>query len=139
MTDLAVAVKPDPDSEPFFAGLEQGELRLQRCEGCRRFQFPPRPFCARCGGTSLGWERVTGEGSVYSLTVCYRAGTPEMSERVPFVVGLVDLVEGVRILAVLELEPDKAAIGLPVTAGFRTERDHVKLVFAPRGKDVTRA
>jgi uncharacterized protein len=133
------AARPDPDSEPFFAGLETGELRLQRCGGCRRFQFPPRPFCTRCSGTSLGWERATGEGTVYSSTVCHRAGTPEMRKRIPFVVGLVDLAEGVRMLALLEVAPETAAIGLPVKAAFRRERDHSRLVFAPASEDVARA
>jgi uncharacterized protein len=131
VTDLGVTARPDPDTEPFFAGLQQGELRLQRCDDCQRFQFPPRPFCARCGGTKLGWHRSAGQGIVYSATVCHRAATEEMSERVPFVVGLVDLVEGIRILALLEVDPHKAAIGALVRADFRKNHDHVRLVFAP--------
>ena len=128
---LALPVRADPDSEQYFAGLEMGELWLQRCVTCEQLQLPPRPFCGRCNSRSLSWERLTGHGSIYSLTVCYRAGTAEMSDRVPFVVGLVDLAEGVRIPALLELEPEQATIGLRVTARFRSEGNHTRLVFGP--------
>jgi uncharacterized OB-fold protein len=132
VTENTAFLTADPDSAPFFAGLEDGELRLQRCERCHRYQFPPRPFCTQCSSRALSWQRAAGQGTIYSLTVCYRAGLPELSERVPFVVGLVDLVEGIRLLAPLELEPDQAAIGLPVSAVFNRTPDRVKLAFAPK-------
>jgi uncharacterized OB-fold protein len=137
-----VPITVDPDSEPFSAGLEQGELRLQRCAGCQRFQFPPRGFCVGCHQGPLRWERASGAGKIYSLTVCYLAGTAEMSESTPFVVGLVELDEGVRILAPLELPveaAEPAAIGTPVIARFRARDNRQELVFAPAGEEAADA
>ncbi|MEU9063654.1 zinc ribbon domain-containing protein, partial [Streptomyces sp. NPDC048430] len=40
-----LAPTPTPETEQFWAGTHEGELRLQRCNGCDRFYFYPRPFC----------------------------------------------------------------------------------------------
>src|SRR5215469_9615448 len=38
-----------PDTEFFWAGARQGELRIQRCGGCGALRHPPGPACPRCG------------------------------------------------------------------------------------------
>ncbi len=38
---------------PFWEGLTAGEVRLQKCEGCGGYQYPPETFCYECGDTSL--------------------------------------------------------------------------------------
>jgi uncharacterized OB-fold protein len=57
--------KPAPrisaETQPFWDGCRQGELRYQHCLGCGRAQFYPRVLCAGCGATSLDWRRSRGE------------------------------------------------------------------------------
>ncbi len=60
-----------------------------------------------------------------------------MSERVPFLVGLVDLQEGIRMLALLDTAPETPMIGLPVKAVFPPRGDHSLLVFAPAAEELT--
>jgi uncharacterized OB-fold protein len=81
-------------------------------------------------------------GTIYSLTVCHLAGNAEMSGRTPFVVGLVELAQAVRMLAPLELpleEATPAAIGTPVTAKFRTRGNRPELMFAPAEEEAADA
>jgi uncharacterized OB-fold protein len=88
---------PDADSVPFWEGLAQGELRLQRCDGCGRAVFYPRVVCPYCFAADLTWFAASGVGTIYSYTVAHRA-FGEYAEQAPFTVALVDLDEGVRMM-----------------------------------------
>lgn len=122
----------DPDSEPFWEGTRRGVLLIQRCDRCGRHQFPPRALCIRCGG-AVGWVAASGRAEVYSFTVVHRA--PEaFQDQVPYVVALVDLEEGVRLMTRLEVAPAEARIGVAVQVGFQTVSDEVTLpVFRTAG------
>lgn len=112
-----------PETQPFWDGCRQGELRYQLCRGCGRVQFYPRVLCAGCGATSLEWRRSRGEGSIYTVTVVYRAPLPAFRGDVPYAIALVDLDEGFRMMAnVLGPDPESLAIG-----------DRVRVVFETRG------
>jgi len=119
--------KPSPrissDTQPFWDGCRQGELRYQLCRGCGRVQFYPRALCAGCGATSLEWRRSRGEGSIHTVTVVYRAPSPAFRGDVPYAIALVDPDEGFRMMAnVLGPDPESLAIG-----------DRVRVVFETRG------
>ena len=52
--------EPSPVTRPFWDGCAAGELRFQRCRGCRAAQFPPAEICRACLATDLAWERSAG-------------------------------------------------------------------------------
>ncbi len=106
----------DGIAKHFWAGCAMGEIRYQHCPACERTQFYPRPFCAKCGREGLPWHVSAGLGTVYSLTRIVRAPTPGYRDLAPYAILLVDLDEGVRIMAHGE---DGLAIGDRVEAGFR--------------------
>ena len=86
-------------AERFWDGCAQGELRYQRCSGCAAPQLHARAFCLRCGGTKLEWHKALGTGTVYALTSVARAPTDEFRALAPYVIVLVDLDEGLRMMA----------------------------------------
>src|SRR4051794_28680740 len=90
-------------SAPFWAAARHGRLVVQRC-ACGAWQHPPRPFCLACGSTP-DFAPVSGRGTVYSFTVVERALVPALRPFVPYVLALIDLEEGVRMLSVLRGEP----------------------------------
>src|SRR3972149_2099834 len=107
--------KPSPrissDTQPFWDGCRQGELRYQLCRGCAPVQFYPGAVCAGCGGTSLEWRRSSGVGSIHTVTVVYRAPSPAFRGDVPYAIALVDLGGGFRMMAnVLGPDPESLAI-----------------------------
>jgi len=99
----------------FWAACERGELLLQRCQTCESWQCYPRPFCASCGGESLTDVKARGNGHIYSLTEVIRAPTPEFEALVPYVIALVDLEEGVRVMGHAE---SSLTLDDAVTLGF---------------------
>ena len=105
---------PDADTKPYWDGIADGELRLQRCEACGAAVFYPRAVCPHCFGGPLRWFTAAGTGRVYSYTVAHRA-FGEFEDQAPFTVALVDLDEGVRMLTrIVGASPDSVAIGMPV-------------------------
>ena len=99
-----------PDAT-FRKGLEQGEIRLQKCLSCERTLFFPRMACPHCHGTELDWQRVSGQGEVYTTTTVRRK--PERGG--DYNVCMVELAEGARMMSrVTGMVPDRVAIGMAV-------------------------
>lgn len=111
---------PNADTRPFWEACARGELRYQFCTACRRAQFYPRGRCAGCQGSALEWRRSKCEGTIYSHTTVHRAPTPAFKAMAPYVIALVDLDEGFRMMMnVLDCEPAKVAVGSRVRVVFR--------------------
>jgi uncharacterized OB-fold protein len=109
-----VPIVPDAETRPFWEGIAEGELRLQRCSACGKAVFYPRAVCPHCFAGELTWFRAAGTGTIYSYTVAHRA-FGEFATQVPFTVALVDLDEGVRMLTrIVDTQPDKVRIGARV-------------------------
>jgi uncharacterized OB-fold protein len=137
MAELDVTKKPLPtpraESLPFWEGLRENELRLQRCDACSRVQFYPRPHCRYCGSTSLTWETLSGRGTVYTFTVIHRAPFEAFAQDVPYVLVVVELEEGPRLITNLVVDdPGAVAIDMPVEAVFDPVTDDITLLrFRP--------
>lgn len=92
---------PDADTQPFWDGCAEGQLRIQRCGGCSRWIWQPRPLCPDCHRPDPEWTVVSGDGRIVSWTVMRPPTLPAYADKVPFVVLLVELDEGVRLLGYL--------------------------------------
>jgi uncharacterized OB-fold protein/acyl dehydratase len=116
-----------PDTAFFWAGTRAGELRIQRCAGCGALRHPPGPMCPACGEPSDGGYVVAaGTGEIFSYVVHHHPPLP--GKKLPLVVALVALPEGVRMVGEMPgLRPDQARIGLPVRASFLRVDDDLSL------------
>lgn len=81
----------------FWQGLEEERFLCTRCTGCARLSFPPRPVCVDCGARDIAWVELSGHGTLYSATVIH-AGPSLYWAGGPYTVGIVDLVEGPRLI-----------------------------------------
>jgi uncharacterized OB-fold protein len=95
----AMLVRMDKLARHYRDGCAAGELRLQRCSACRARQFFARPFCVACGAGDVAWEVARGTGTVYAVTRVERAPSDEFRALAPYTIVLVDLDEGVRMMA----------------------------------------
>lgn len=98
----------DEESRPYWEGLREERLRIQRCTGCGAHRFPPLPACPRCGAAEREWVDSAGRGRLYAWIRVHQAFAPELEVEVPYVVATVELEEGVRLVARLEdgVEPE---------------------------------
>lgn len=130
------------DTEFFWNGVREGELRVQQCADCSALNHPPKPICSECGSFELGHLVASGAGTVYSHVTFHKPLSPGFDE--PYNVSVIELVEGVRIVSqVVGVQPDAISIGMPVEVEFtEVEPGLVLPLFHPvaetGGKDVTR-
>ena len=125
---------PDPDSAPYWEGIAAGELRYQRCGACDAAIFYPRSICPVCGTPDPAWQVSAGEGVVHACSVIHRA-PPAHADEAPYVVALVDLAEGFRMMSrIVDCAPDAVAVGKNVRVVYRNDSDGKPApYFAPAG------
>jgi uncharacterized OB-fold protein len=119
----------DSDSRPYWEGLARGELRIQRCDACSRYVFYPRAICPYCSSGQLSWVTSTGKGTIYSYTVAHQAFGP-FADEVPFVVAIVELEEGVRMMTrIVDAPHEQVRIGAAVHVTFATISEEMTLPY----------
>ena len=119
--------KPTPETKPFWDGVNQGKLMLQRCAACGPY-FYPRPFCPSCFSWDVEWFEASGSGKVYSFVISHRK-LPYMNGE-PYVIAIIELDEGPRMMSnVIGVDPDpaKIACGMPVRVEYVAVTDEVTL------------
>jgi uncharacterized OB-fold protein len=110
---------PDADSAAFWQAAKEGELRLPRCAKCGRLIFYPRSVCPSCMSRDLSWESLSGAATIYSYAVVHKA-PPGFTDDVPYVVALVDLAEGARMMTrIVDCEISDVHIDMAVSVVFR--------------------
>jgi len=135
---LAKTPEPSLETEPFWAACRERRLAVQRCADCFRFRWYPRPMCPFCQSPREEWVDVSGRGTVYSAVVVHQAVRPELQDKVPYYLVLVDLDDapGVRLVSrLVEYQPadvNHVPAGLPVEVAFAEIGEWVAPFFRPR-------
>ena len=119
-------------SQPFWDATREKKLLLQHCEACDRAVWYPRVLCPHCSADGLTWREASGHGTIYAVSVQYRPGTPQLKDRVPYAVVLVDLDEGVRIMSNVGGRADEIEVGQAVQAAWEPLTDGRHLVVFER-------
>jgi len=124
--------RPTPETRHFWEGTLAGELRLQRCAACARVRFPPRPVCPACASPDARVFAASGRARLYSYVIHQR---PAPGFRPPYVIALVELEEGPRMLTNLvgvEPTPEALPLDLPLEVVFERASDEIALpLFRP--------
>jgi uncharacterized protein len=127
---------PDPVTKPFWDSLKAHAIQLQRCGACECFVYYPRPLCPSCSSDDLVWTPVSGRGVVHAFTIPHRHPNPAFGKGAPYVVALVELEEGARILSNLvavDPTPEAVNVGMPVEIVYTNATDEITLpMFRPR-------
>ena len=120
--------RPDHDTEPFWAGCREGRFLVPVCDACGRGRWPPGPMCPYCRATATTWTPSDGQGRVYSWVVVTHPVDEVLVDQVPYVVGLIDLPEGVRVVGnVVGGEPGDLSAGEPVELFFEDAEDGMRM------------
>lgn len=104
------------DTAFFWEGVKAHELRVQKlADGS--LQHPPVPAVWQDPAAPVEYAVSSGRGTVYSFVVHHAPKVP--GRTLPFVIALVELEEGVRMLGELRgVDPAAVEIGMPVRATY---------------------
>ena len=118
---------PSPQTqldEEFWAHCAEEKLCFQCCDACGSWRHLPRMMCAHCGSDEWTWLRSSGNGKLFSWTVTHQAILPQFAEQLPYVVAVVELEEGVRMVSALRgVDHDALRIDLPLEVAFEALPD----------------
>lgn len=117
----------DPDSAPYWQALREDRLILKTCDDCGKAHFYPRELCPHCHSDKLRWVDASGTGEVYSYTVCRRPAGPAFADEVPYVVAIIELDEGPRMMSRIAADPETVSIGRRVQVRFDRRSDELTL------------
>lgn len=126
--------KPLPNkkgiAQAYWEGLKKEKLLIQECKECHHSIFYPRVVCTNCGGSELEYKEHSGVGEIYSYTVVYKPRNPEFKQDVPYVVALVQLEGGARMMTnIVDCEIEKIEIGMKVKIVFESVTEEITLPF----------
>ncbi|MFP6706954.1 MAG: Zn-ribbon domain-containing OB-fold protein [Alphaproteobacteria bacterium] len=124
-----------PEAKPYWDGLREGKLMLPECNDCGKAFFYPRIACPNCHSRNVGWVQASGKGRLYSFQIAYRALNPAFKIPPPYVLAMVELEEGPRLMSNLinvEADPDVIKCDMAVEVVFEKQTDEVTIpLFQP--------
>lgn len=97
--------------------LRGGYIMGSKCKKCGFTTFPPRADCPECMSGDFEWVEYSGKGTVHTFTKIVAAPTG-FEDKAPYIVGLVDLPEGGRLVAWFgeSLPEEDIKVGMDVQA-----------------------
>lgn len=118
------------DVKPLRPGLFQiredgtGYLMGNRCSRCGITLFPARPFCTSCfRDDQMSEVQLSTRGTLHTYSTVYQSGP---AFETPYVIGYVDLPEGVRVFARLQVESEqllRPGMAMELTFGEIARKD----------------
>lgn len=113
---------PDVDSEAWWQAVQDGRLMVSACRSCERCFLYARPFCPFCWSEDVAFAPSSGRGSLYTWSVIHQNAAP-FDASTPYVVGMVDLDEGPRLMSIVEVPVRDLSAGMALMLAFRRGDD----------------
>jgi uncharacterized OB-fold protein len=110
--------EPTPETQAFWDATHGHRLLLQRCLDCdgRPAYFYPRPFCPTCLSRNVEEFEASGRAKLHTYVIAHR-GAPGFQDAVPYVIAVVELEEGPRLMSNIvgvEVAPEHLPADLPL-------------------------
>ncbi|OBK17913.1 Zn-ribbon domain-containing OB-fold protein [Mycobacterium asiaticum] len=113
----------DCDSESWWQAIQDRRLMINACSGCGQNSLYVRPFCPHCWSEDVALAPASGRARLYTWTVVHQNAAP-FDTRTPYVVAMVDLTEGPRLMTVIEGCADESLCAdMELTIAFRDDGD----------------
>ena len=111
--------RPAPESIPYWEAAKQHRLEIPHCRACGGWWFPPSRSCPHCMSADVEFKQASGRGKVFSFVMYDRVYHPSFAEEVPYVVALVELDEGPRMISnIVGIPPEDVRCDMPVRVVF---------------------
>lgn len=122
-----------PLTRHYWEALKAHELPIQHCDGCGEYVHYPRMRCPHCGKDALRWARASGRATLHSYIINH-VPPPGWENEVPYVVAVVELEEGPRMLTNLRGVPPESKfleLDMPLRVAFEDRSEMAVAVFVP--------
>ncbi|OLS13385.1 MAG: hypothetical protein RBG13Loki_2981 [Promethearchaeota archaeon CR_4] len=86
--------------EQWLKFVQQKQLKFVECQDCHKMSVIPFAVCTTCGSRNITWKQASGQGSIYTYTIT-AVPPPELQAIAPYVAGVVELQEGLRINGII--------------------------------------
>ena len=125
----------DDDNRQYWEYCKRHELRMQKCHNCGYIRFPPSLVCPQCHSMDSEWEKLSGQGKIYSFVTYRMSYHPSYDDDIPYTVAIIQLAEGPRMESNLtDCNVEDIRIDMQVEVYFHDVTDEVSL---PKFKPVS--
>jgi uncharacterized protein len=118
--------EPDGLSAPYWTGLRQNRLLVQRCSHCHAWQFGPEWICHQCHSFDVRWTEVEPRGRIFSWERVWHPSHAALKQHGPYLAILVTLPHAgdIRMIGNLLGDPmQSVVIGSTVEGVFEHHPD----------------
>lgn len=77
--------------QPYFDGLNDERLVIQRCHSCETWIWGPEHVCYNCLAWDPSWVEVEPRGRIYAWTRVWSPGFVSLRPATPYLAALVEL------------------------------------------------
>ena len=127
----------DAAIKAYHEALARGEITIQQCRSCGHKQHYPRPFCLECLSIYVVLETIPAQSTLYAFTINHVHSNPAFKYAVPFVMALVEVADGIRIMArLVDIDPTPEAVRIGMVlepASFSDPASSAMPAFRPAG------
>lgn len=119
------------EAEPFIKGIQQRQLKLQRCQSCQKVIFYPRHLCPHDLG-QLVYEQIDPSGEIITYSVVERCSEPSLQEKLPYVAALIKLDVGATMfgrITNVSMPLKEALFNKKVQGVFEKQGEEEMIVF----------
>ena len=123
MTPAKAEPTPTPDTRFYWESAQRGVLALPLCVACGTCFFYPRTHCPGCLSDAVEWIEASGRGMLHTYVICH-APAPGFEDETPYVIAIVELEEGLRMMSGLvdvAPDPDALELDMPLEVLFVTQ------------------
>ena len=108
----------DTDSEWWWQAIQDRRLLINTCGACGRSSLYVRPFCPHCWSDDVTPTTSSGRATLYTWSVIHQNAAP-FDVRTPYVVAMVDIIEGPRMMTIIDECPvESLCAGMELTIAF---------------------
>jgi uncharacterized OB-fold protein len=127
------------DNREFWAACREHRLQFQKCEACGHVRAPGSHLCPVCHARAAQWITSSGKGKIYTFVVYRVAYHPAFANDLPYVVAVVELAEGPRLLSnIVGCRPEEVTCEMGVEVFWKDVNDEVSLpLFKPAAKQAS--
>lgn len=128
-----MAQRPLPEADevntsPFWSGLREGYLMLQRCATCDALRYPAAPLCPECLAAGFSWTEVPAGGSLWSFVTYHRDLSGGAADILPYTIGVVQIDGGIGVTARVDEPAATLSVGDQMCARYEEVSPAVTLL-----------